>query len=117
MINTLSEQFNILSVFRWTYGILCGSVCAAKGGADMARMTVEEIYSGEKYDIAGKAGLDYFLRGRPITCDELTWSILLTVKYTLEIAEQFFREGDSISTMVEDELSSPFVRWDEDDDN
>jgi len=78
----------------------------------MARMTVEEIYSGEKYDIAGKAGLDYFLRGRPITCDELTWSILLTVKYTLEIAEQFFREGDSISTMVEDELSSPFVRWD-----
>ncbi len=78
----------------------------------MARMTVEEIYSGDKYDIVGKASVDYFLRGRPITCDETTWFFLLTVKYTLAIAEQFFREGDSISTMVEDELSSPFVRWD-----
>lgn len=77
----------------------------------MARMTVEEIYSGKKYDIYGAVMKEYLLRGRPITCDETTWFFLLTVKHTLAIAEQFFREGDSISTMVEDELSSPFVRW------
>ena len=78
----------------------------------MARMTVEEFYRGKKYDIMGAVQKEYFLRGRPITCDEQTWLILLTVKYTLAMAGIFKREGDSISTMVEDELSSPFVRWD-----
>ena len=78
---------------------------------DMARMTVEEFYRGKKYDIMGAVQKEYFLRGRPITCDERTWLILLTIKYTLAMAGIFKREGDSISTIVEDELSSPFVRW------
>ena len=78
----------------------------------MARMTVEEFYSGKKYDIYGAVMKDYFLRGRPITCDERTWLILLTVKYTLEMAGIFKREGDSLTTVVKDESSSPFVRWD-----
>lgn len=83
----------------------------------MARMTVEEIYSGDKYDIAGKAGLDYLLHGRPITCDEMTWMFLLTVKHTLIAAEKMFQEGDSISAMIDNESSFPRKRWDEDDDD
>ncbi len=78
----------------------------------MARMTVEEFYSGKKYDIYGAVMKEYLLRGRPITCDERTWLILLTVKHTLAAAERFKQEGDSLSTVVEDESSSPFVRWD-----
>ena len=34
--------------FFWTSAPFSGTVVYCKGGADMARMTVEEIYRGEK---------------------------------------------------------------------
>ncbi len=43
----------------------------------MARMTVEEIYRGEKYDVMGAATADYLNNGRPAEYDERTWLDML----------------------------------------
>ena len=86
-----------------------------KGGADMARITVEEVYGGEKYDVMGAVMADYLKNGRPQEYDERTWLDMLIVKHTLIAAVKMKIEGDSISGMTDVEPSSSYVRWDNDD--
>lgn len=52
--------------FKFTMCVYC------KGGANMARMTVEEIYRGEKYDVMSAATADYLMNGLPAEYDERT---------------------------------------------
>ena len=58
--------------FCWTSVPFCGTVVYCKGGAGMARMTVEEIYRGEKYDVMSAATADYLMNGLPAEYDERT---------------------------------------------
>ena len=81
----------------------------------MARITVEEVYSGEKYDVMSAVMADYLKNGRPEEYDERTWLDMLIVKHTLIAAEKMKIEGDSISGMTDGESSSFYVRWDNDD--
>ncbi len=39
----------------------------------MARITVEEIYRGEKYDVMSSTMADYLTNGCPAEYDERTW--------------------------------------------
>ena len=81
----------------------------------MARITVEEVYDGENYDVMGAVMADYLKNGRPEEYDERTWLDMLIVKHTLIAAEKMKIEGDSISGMTDSESSSSYVRWDNDD--
>ena len=81
----------------------------------MARITVEEVYSGEKYDVMSAVMADYLKNGRPEEYDERTWLDMLIVKHTLIAAEKMKIEDDSISGMIDGESSSSYVRWDNDD--
>ena len=81
----------------WTSTLTCGTVVYCKGGANMARITVEEVYRGEKYDVMSAAMADYLTNGRPAEYDERTWIEMLVVKHTLIAAERMRNEGDSIS--------------------
>ena len=81
----------------------------------MARITVEEVYSGEKYDVMSAVMADYLKNGRPQEYDERTWLDMLIVKHALIAADKMKIEGDSISGMTEGEASSSYVRWDNND--
>ena len=81
----------------------------------MARITVEEVYGGEKYDVMGAVMSDYLKNGRPEEYDERTWLDMLIVKHTLIAADKMKIEDDSISGMTDGESSSYYVRWDNDD--
>mgnify|MGYP006988413705 CR=1 FL=1 len=102
-------------IFLWTYENLCGMLLYCKGGADMARITVEDVYGGEKYDVMSAVMADYLKNGRPEEYDERTWLDMLIVKYPLIAADKMKIEGDSISGMTDGESSSSYVRWDNDD--
>ena len=78
----------------------------------MARITVEEVYRGEKYDVMSAAMTEYLTNGRPAEYDERTWVEMLLVKHALIAADQMKLEGDSISGMTDAEPSSSYVRWD-----
>ena len=79
----------------------------------MARITVEEVYRGEKYGVMGAAMAEYLTSGRPAEYDERTWVEMLIVKHALIVADKMKLEGDSISGMTDAESSSSYVRWDE----
>ena len=81
----------------------------------MARITVKEVYNGEKYGVMSAAMADYLTNGRPAEYDERTWAEMLIVKHALIAAEKMRNEGDSISGMTDAESSSSYVRWDEHD--
>ena len=81
----------------------------------MSRMTVEEIYRGEKYDVMSTATADYLINGRPSEYDERTWLEMLLVKHALIAAEKMKNEGDTVSGMTDDMSSSSYVRWNEND--
>ena len=81
----------------------------------MARITVEEVYRGEKYGVMNAAVAEYLANGRPAEYDERTWVEMLIVKHALIAADKMKSEGDSISGMTDDESSSSYVRWDEHD--
>ncbi len=82
----------------------------------MARMTVEEIYRGEKYDVMSVATADYLMNGLPAEYDERTRLDMLLVKHALIAAEKMKNEGDTVSGMTDDMSSSSYVRWNENDD-
>ena len=82
----------------------------------MARITVEEVYRGEKYGVMSAAMADYLTNGRPVDYDERTWVEMLIVKHALIAADKMKLEGDSISGMTDAESPSSYVRWDEHDD-
>lgn len=81
----------------------------------MARITVEEVYNGEKYGVMSAAMAEYLANGRPAEYDERTWVEMLIVKHALIAADKMKLEGDSISGMTDAEPSSFYVRWDEHD--
>ena len=81
----------------------------------MARITVEEVYRGEKYGVMSAAMAEYLTSGRPVEYDERTWVEMLIVKHALIAAEKMNKEGDSISAMFDGESLSSYVRWDEND--
>ena len=81
----------------------------------MARMTVEEIYRGEKYDVMGATTADYLMNGRAAEYDERTWLEMLLVKHALIVAEKMKSEGDTVSGLTDDAPSSSYVRWNEND--
>ena len=81
----------------------------------MARITVEEVYSGEKYGVMSAAMAEYLKNGRPAEYDERTWVEMLIVKHALIAADKMKLEGDSISGMTDTEPPSSYVRWDEHD--
>ena len=81
----------------------------------MPRMTVEEIYRGEKYGVMGAATADYLMNGRPSEYDERTWLEMLLVKHALIAAEKMKNDGDTVSGMTDDMSSSSYVRWNEND--
>ena len=78
----------------------------------MARITVEEVYNGEKYGVMSAAVAEYLKDGRPAEYDERTWVEMLIVKHALIAADKMKLEGDSISGMTDAESSSSYVRWD-----
>lgn len=81
----------------------------------MARMTVEEVYRGEKYGVMSATTVDYLNNGRPSEYDERTWLEMLLVKHALIAAEKMKNEGDTVSGMTDDMSSSSYVRWNEND--
>ena len=81
----------------------------------MSRMTVEEIYRGEKYDVMSVAMADYLMNGRPSEYDERTWLDMLLDKPAMITAEKMKNEGDTKSGMTDDMSSSSYVRWNEND--
>ena len=81
----------------------------------MARITVEEVYRGEKYGVMSAAMAEYLRDGRLAEYDERTWVEMLIVKHALIAAEKMKSEGDSISGITDAESSSSYVRWDERD--
>ena len=78
----------------------------------MARITVEEVYRGDKYDVMSAAMADYLTNGRPAEYDERTWIEMLIVKHTLIAADKMRNEGDSISGMTDAEPSSSYAEGD-----
>ncbi len=82
----------------------------------MARFTIMEIYNGKKYDVLNAAMEEFIDKGRPIQIGERTWLDMLLVKHTLIVAEIMVKEDDFVSVMFDDELSSSYVRWNENDD-
>lgn len=54
----------------------------------MARITVEAVYRGEKYDVMSAAMADYLTNGCPAEYDERTWIEMLVIKQTLIAAEK-----------------------------
>ena len=81
----------------------------------MARMTIEELYRGErngqKYGggIVGAVHADLLTHGVPKDYDEQTWIELLIVKHSLVTAEQMKKEGDFVSGMTDVEPLSSFA--------
>ena len=77
----------------------------------MARITIEELYrgerNGEKYGgIMGAVAKDLLTCGVPKDYDKQTWTEMLFIKYTLAIAEKLKQEGDFVSGMTDMEPSS-----------
>ncbi len=81
----------------------------------MARMTVEEVYNGDKYDVMSAATADYLMNGHAAEYDERTWLEMLLVKHTLMAAEKMKNEGDTVSGMTDSVPPSSYVRWNEND--
>ena len=72
----------------------------------MARITIEELYrgerNGEKYGgIMGAVHRDLLTHGVPKDYDEQTWIEMLIVKHSLVAAEQMKKEGDFVSGMTD----------------
>ena len=71
----------------------------------MARITLEEVYHGDKYDVLGKVIKELFecgLAGK----DLHTRIELLIVKHTLAAAYRMQNEGDFVSELADAELLS-----------
>lgn len=105
--------------FCWTSALTCGTVVYCKGGAEMAQMSLEELYrgesAGEKYGILGEVMKDFLQNGRPSEYDERTWLDMLLVKHALIAAEKMKNEGDTVSGLTDDAPPSSYVRWNEND--
>ena len=75
----------------------------------MAQVTIEEIYSGTKYDVMSEVLSEYLKNGRPKEYDEHTWIELLIVKHSINAAYKMQKEGDTVSGMTDGVSPSSYV--------
>ena len=75
----------------------------------MAQVTIEEIYSGTKYDVMSVVVSEYLKNDRPKEYDERTWIELLIVKHAINAAYKMQKEGDTVSGMIDDVPPSSYV--------
>ena len=68
----------------------------------MAKLTIEQIYNGTKYDVMSKVLTEYLKNGRPKEYDERTWIELLIVKHSINATYKMQKEGDTVSGMIDD---------------
>ena len=76
----------------------------------MAQLSIEQIYSGTKYDVMSEVLSEYLKNGRPKEYDERTWIELLIVKHSINAAYKMQKEGDTVSGMTDDVSSSSYVK-------
>ena len=65
----------------------------------MARITVEEVYNGAKYDVMSAAMAEYLRNGCPPVYDERTWLEMLLVKHAL-IAAMLLKKYSQMSALL-----------------
>ena len=75
----------------------------------MAQITIEEIYSGTKYDVMSEVLSEYLKNGRPKEYDERTWIELLIVKHSINAAYKMQTEGDTSSVIPDTVSPSSYV--------
>lgn len=75
----------------------------------MVQLTIEQIYSGGKYDVMSKVLSEYLKNGRPKEYDERTWIELLIVKHSINAVYKMQKEGDTVSGMTDDVSPSSYV--------
>ena len=75
----------------------------------MAQLTIEQIYSGGKYDVISEVLSEYLKNGRPKEYDERTWIELLIVKHSINAAHKMQKEGDTVSGMTDGVSLSSYV--------
>jgi len=82
-----------------TYTSLCGSVCIAKGGDEMAKYTLEDIMYGDKYGIESAVFVEVLRMVEQGTkAKEIREQLnILYVKHALLVAKKMHDEGDCIS--------------------
>ena len=83
----------------------------------MAKITIEELYRGGKYDIMGAVTAKALMLGIDERCEEIrTWIEMELVRQTVIAIEQMKKNGDCIA---EEELGvrSPFPYAEDGDEN
>ena len=75
----------------------------------MAKLTIEQIYNGTKYDVMSKVLTEYLKNGRPKEYDERTWIELLIVKHSINATYKMQKEGDTVSGMTDGVSPSSYV--------
>ena len=77
--------------------VICGIVCATeKGGANMAQLTIRELYYGDEYNVMGGI-FKQMLLSHDRSMDEQTRLELEIVRQTIIAVEKMKIKGDCIS--------------------
>ncbi|MFI3227958.1 MAG: hypothetical protein R3Y09_11220 [Clostridia bacterium] len=75
----------------------------------MKKLTLEQIYYGDEYNIYGKCLAEFIMQDKSdtiaVTNDDLMKLFRLTVKYTAQTTIQMIKQGDFISEL-ETEMKS-----------
>ena len=91
---------NILFAFHWTFSQLCGIVGVTKEQevTRMAKITIEELYRGDKYDIMSAVTAKALQLGIDERTEEgRTWIEMELVRQTVIAIEQMKKNGDCIT--------------------
>ena len=84
----------------WTSLIFCGILCVTKQKevTRKAKITIEELYRGEKYDIMSAVTAKALQLGIDERCEEgQTWIEMELVRQTVIAIEQMKKNGDCIA--------------------
>ena len=102
----LDKFFENRWIVEMLYGILC--VTKAKEVTYMAKITIEELFYGDKYGVMGEVVKQVFARQGEFVADPHTFRELEIVRQTLIAVEKMKKNGDCIA---EEELGdrSPFL--------
>ena len=74
----------------------------------MAKITIEELFYGDKYGVMGEVVKQVFARQEEFVADPHTFRELETVRQTLIAVEKMKKNGDCI-TELNSEIRSPFL--------
>lgn len=83
----------------------------------MIKLTIEDIYIGNKYSILNAALEEYIERGLPKKYGKQTWMDMLLIKHTLILTEKLRGDDISISEMFAGEETAEYLDWTEYNDN